>query len=218
MPVFSPHFTVCHLDHRPQAFFENIEIFFQLTADLGSAWRVLYNGPRCGASAPDHLHFQIIPSGSMPIEKEMREENRVTSVRKVQGVLLYRTRGLGRETLVMGGDDPIALETVLKDFLNGLKDILLVKEEPMMNIIGFHEEKKWRLLIFLRRKHRPDVFFRDGDERVVISPGVIDMGGVLITPVEKDFERLDEALVESIFEEVSVDEKTVDRAVKEIGR
>ncbi len=217
IPVFSPHFTVSHLDHRSQVIFENIGTFFQLMADWGSSWRVLYNGPKCGASAPDHLHFQVIPSEQMPIEKEIRENNRVTLIRKVDGVLIYRTRDLGRENIIMVGDDPMALESVFKGFLDGLKKALLVEEEPMMNIVGIYEGRKWRLVIFPRRKHRPEVFFKEGDARIVVSPGVIDMGGVLITPVEKDFECLDAALVESIFGEVSLDGKTVERAINKIS-
>jgi hypothetical protein len=83
----------------------------------------------------------------------------------------------------------------------------------MINIAGFYGGRKWRLVIFPRRKHRPDVFFREGEDRMVVSPGVIDMGGLLITPVEKDFERLDAAAVESILEEVSLDGETVKRAM-----
>ena len=75
------------------------------------------------------------------------------------------------------------------------------------------KKRKWRLVIFPRRKHRPDAFFREGDARVVVSPGVIDMGGVLITPVEKDFERLDAATVEGIYEEVSLEREIVGKAI-----
>jgi hypothetical protein len=83
----------------------------------------------------------------------------------------------------------------------------------MINIAGFYEERKWRLLVFPRRKHRPDAFSKEGDARIVISPGVIDMGGLLITPVEKDFKRLDEVSVEGIYGEVSLEGKTVERAI-----
>jgi hypothetical protein len=105
----------------------------------------------------------------------------------------------------------------LKEFLNALKKVLFIDEEPMINIAGFYEESKWRLLIFLRQKHRPDAFFRNGDDRIVVSPGAIDMGGVLITPVEKDFHRLDGASVEDIFREVSLDGQTVERAIEAMG-
>jgi len=213
MPVFSSHFTISHLDHRLQVIDEYIRIFLQLMADLGPGWMVLYNGPKCGASAPDHLHFQVAPSGQMPIEKEMVEEKRLILMRQVDGVFFYRARDLGREAIILEGKDPIAVESVFKGFLNVLKKVLLIQEEPMMNIAGFYEERKWRLLIFPRRKHRPDVFSNKGEARVVVSPGVIDMGGLLITPVEKDFEQLDRDSVESIYEEVTLEGKTVERTI-----
>lgn len=87
----------------------------------------------------------------------------------------------------------------------------------MMNIAGFQNEGKCRLMIFPRRKHRPEAFFRKGDARVVVSPGVIDMGGLLITPVEKDFERLDGTVVEDIYREVSLGGKTVGHVIADMG-
>jgi predicted N-acetyltransferase YhbS len=213
MPVFSSHLTVSHVDHRLQAIDEHIGTYLQLMADLGPSWTVLYNGPKCGASAPDHLHFQIAPLGKMPIEKEIREKRRLKLMKQVDIVFLYCVRDLGREAILLQGDNPIAVERVLKDFLNALKKVLSMDEEPMINIAGFHDAKKWRLVIFPRRKHRPDVFFKEGDARMVVSPGVIDMGGLLITPVEKDFKRLDATAVEGIYKEVSLEEEIVERAI-----
>jgi len=214
MPVFSSHFTVSHIDHRLQAIDEHVGTYLQLMADLGPNWTVLYNGPKCGASAPDHFHFQVAPSGKMPIEKEIQEEKRLALIKKIEGVLFYRVRDLGREAIILEGDDPIAIERVLKDFQNALKKVLITDEEPMMNIAGSYGEGKWHLVIFPRRKHRPDAFFREGEGRVVVSPGVIDMGGLLITPVRRDFERLDAAAVEGIYEEVSLEGKIVERAIQ----
>ena len=213
MPIFSSHFTVSHIDHRPQTIDEHIQTFFQLSADFGSDWTILYNGPKCGASAPDHFHFQAGPSGEMPIAKEIREGRKLTLVRRVDGVLLYRARDLGREVIILEGNDSTAIERTFNNYLTALREILLLDEEPMMNIAGFYEERKWRLLIFPRRKHRPDAFSRDGDARVVVSPGVIDMGGLLITPVKRDFERLDASVVEGIFKEVSLEGMIVERAI-----
>jgi hypothetical protein len=217
MPILPSHFTVSHLDHRLQAIDEHIEIFLQLMVDLGPGWVILYNGPRCGASAPDHLHFQTARSGQMPIEKETLEGKRLALVKEVDDVLLYRVNNLGREAILLEGSDPMAVERASKEFLNGLQNVLLLNEEPMINIVGFYEERKWRLIIFPRRKHRPDAFFKEGNDRVVVSPGAIDMGGLVITPVEKDFERLDAAAVENIYKEVSLDGKTVRRAIDAIA-
>jgi ribosomal protein S18 acetylase RimI-like enzyme/diadenosine tetraphosphate (Ap4A) HIT family hydrolase len=217
MPVFPSHFIVSHLDHRLQTIAENIDFFFQLMNDFGSDWMVLYNGPKCGASAPDHLHFHAIPSGQMPIEKEMRRGNSIPLTKRVNDVLLYRLRDLGREVIILEGDDPMAVGSAFRVFLNALKKVLLMNEEPMMNMAGFKKEGKWCLVIFPRRKHRPEAFFREGDARVVVSPGVIDMGGLLITPVEKDFERLDGAEVKNLYREVSLEEKTVGHVIAALG-
>jgi hypothetical protein len=214
MPVFSSHFTVSHIDHRLQAIDEHIGTYLQLMADLGASWTVLYNGPKCGASAPDHLHFQAAPSGKMPIEKEIQEEKRLALIKQADKVLCYRVRDLGREVIILQGENPIAIERVLRNFLMALKKVLITDEEPMINIAGFYESGKWRLVIFPRRKHRPGLFFKDGDARMVVSPGVIDMGGLLITPVEKDFERLDPAAVEGIYKEVSLEGEIVGRAIQ----
>jgi len=213
MPVFSSHLTVAHIDHRLQSISENIDTLLQLMVDFASGWKLLYNGPKCGASAPDHLHFQAVPSGKMSIEKEIEETRRLTLLRQVEGVALILLRDVGREIVMLQGDEPSKTGAVLKRFLSALKKVLLIDEEPMMNIVGSYSEKKWRLVIFFRRKHRPDIFFKEGDERVVVSPGVIDMGGVLITPVVKDFERLDAAAVESIYREVSLEGRIVEKAI-----
>jgi hypothetical protein len=213
MPVFSSHLIISHLDHRRQAIAEHTDTLLQLMADFGSGWRILYNGPKCGASAPDHLHFHAGPSGQMPIEKEIREGKRLTLMKRIDGVSLYRLRDLGREVVVIEGDDRMAVRGAFKSYLNALKEVLLVDEEPMINILGFQRGEKWHLVIFPRRKHRPDIFFKGGDERVVVSPGVIDMGGLLITPVEKDFFRLNAATVEGIYSEVSLERKIVEGAI-----
>jgi hypothetical protein len=128
---------------------------------------------------------------------------------------------VGREIIVLKGKDPIAVKTVFKSYLSALKKVLLLDEEPMINMAGFYEEREWRLVIFPRRKHRPDAFFREGDARIVVSPGAIDMGGLLVTPVKKDFEQLDEAAVESIYAEVSLEGKiagrTIDTMLKDLA-
>ena len=217
MPVFSGHFTIAHLIHQPQAIAEHIDTFLHLMTDFGSNWSVLYNGPRCGASAPDHLHFQAIPSGNMPIEKEIMDEKGLLQIARIDGVRVSRAQGLGRELIILEGDDPEGMAGTFKRIVAELKKVFNTDNEPMMSIIGSHDGEKWRLMVFPRAKHRPDAFFREGDARVVVSPAVIEMGGVLVTPVERDFERLDASAVEDIFGEVSLKGEIVQNVIDTIA-
>ena len=217
-PILTGHLTVSHVNHCRQAVMEHIETFLRLMADLGSGWVVLYNGPRCGASAPNHIHFQAAPSGQLPIEKDILEQKRLVLTKEIEGVLFYRVEGLGREVVLLEGGDPVALGNGFTGFLNSLKESLPLDDEPMMNVVGLHEDRKWRLVIFPRLKHRPDAFFKEGSDRLVVSPGVIDMAGILVTPVERDFERLDATAVEGIYKEVTLEGEVVEKTLLELGK
>jgi hypothetical protein len=217
-PVFSSHFTICNKEHRPQSIAEYLDIFLQLMVDLGSGWTVLYNGPECGASAPDHLHFQAVPSGQMPVENEIKGEKSFIKVRQVDGVLLSRVSNIGREAFILEGDNPTTLEGIFKEILSILKRHLSIEKEPMVNIVGFHSTNKLCIVIFPRSKHRPDRFFREGEDRLIVSPAVVEMGGIFVTPVEKDFSILNASITEDIFREVSLDGEILDRIIDSIKR
>ena len=203
-PVFPFHYTVSCVEHRAQAIAGNIGVCLQLMADLGSNWTLLYNGPKCGASAPDHLHFQVLPEGKLPIEREIVEYQRLERVVRLPGASLFRVKDVGREVMMLVGDDPEVLDGTLRTYLDRLKKVFPADDEPMLNIAGSHTRGAWRLLVFPRRAHRPDVFFHEGDGRIVVSPAVVEMAGVIVTPIEKDFERLDAAMVENIYRQVSL--------------
>ena len=202
MPVFPGHLTIAHREHRPQTILGHAEAFVRLIADLGPEWIVLYNGPRCGASAPDHLHFQAIPAGQTPIESEL-DETRLTTGEGRDGTGLHTLRGIGRLVIVIDGDKPASLLSVFENQMNRLSGSMPDGLEPMVNVAGFITDRGWRILLFPRRKHRPDAFFREGTDRIAVSPAVVEMMGVIVTPVEKDFQRLDAPAIEDIYREVS---------------
>jgi len=218
MPVFSAHFTIARTDHCPQAISEHVSIFLRLMADFGPGWTILYNGPKCGASAPDHFHFQAVPSGAMPIQKEILMKEKLAPIAHKDGVVFYRVKDVGREVIILEGDTQAAVGSCLTSFVDSLKKVLRVKEEPMINVAGSYEQAKWRLAIFPRSKHRPDTFFKKGPARIAVSPAVIEMGGVLVTPFARDFERLDAAAVEPIYDEVSLKGNSVESAIHAIVR
>ena len=215
-PVLQSHLTITHVEHRPQAISESFDTFLNLMTDLGQGWITLYNGPRCGASAPDHLHFQVLPRGHTPIEHEIYEKERLLLAARIEDVSIYTANDLGREMVVLKGDNHISLTQVFSKVITALKKAFYTDDEPMMNIAGFYNKGSWLVAIFPRQKHRPDVFYREGAERIIVSPGVVEMAGVLVTPMEKDFERLDAATVEAIYREVSIDSNIFTSAIQNI--
>jgi hypothetical protein len=217
MPVFPFHSTVAHVRHQHQGISGNMEAFLGLIGDLGDEWTILYNGPKCGASAPDHLHFQVVPSGLLPVETEIWPPGRLAPLRLKEGAGLYRAIGLGRQAIVLVGHDPRAVAETFQDFLEALREALSLPEEPMINIVGYRKEGRTVLVVFPRRKHRPDAFFRTGDDRILLSPAVVEMAGVLVAPAEADFRRLDAHAVEALFDEVSLEAELLDTALQAIS-
>ena len=93
-------------------------------------------------------------------------------------------------------------------FFKLLYNLLEVKEgdqEPMMNIITWYNNDIWYSCIFPREKHRPACFFAEGEENLLISPASVDLGGVFITPLEKDFEKITKEDISLILKEICID-------------
>jgi glycosyltransferase involved in cell wall biosynthesis len=211
-PIFNAHFTVSTLKHQPQKITaQTLDWLLRLSADAAPDFAVFYNGPAAGASAPDHLHFQMIPSGALPFLNFLASlvpAKRDASVRYSQG--------FDRSIIVLESRNEKALSRQFSRLLKAAKGMLNTPEEPMVNVICVCENHSWRLVVFLRSKHRPDAYFASGKQRLFVSPGAIDMAGVIITPEKRDFERLDCETIRRIYREVSLDEATLDRIVKEL--
>jgi hypothetical protein len=212
-PIFRHHYTVSHVNHIPQSFAEAVTFFLKLAKDLSPHYSVFYNGPHSGASAPDHMHFQAAPSGVLPIEKQLLEDHNRQPMKFINGVSLFTAQNLAREVLVIEGRTPDRIESILLRIIDRLKIIIPTTNEPMMNLFCSYRGNIWQVMIFLRRKHRPDVYFKEGQEKILISPGLVDMGGVVITPFEKDFAMIDPGLMENIYREISMDSETVRRVI-----
>lgn len=212
-PVFSCHLTINSIRHIPQSIDNMIEFYLRLAEDLGSEWVALYNGPQCGASAPDHMHFQAIPRGNVPVAKDILDRKKMIFTGQVDNVSRYLSNNLGRMIILFESEDRDALAGVFNNFLRALRSVLNTEDEPMINCACFFEDKRWFILIFPRTKHRPEVFFREGDEKITVSPAVIEMAGVVVAPVKRDFLRIDALTVEAIYQEVSLDRKKLESAL-----
>ena len=209
MPIFPGHLTIAHCRHLPQSLPENMLTLLKLAFDFGPRMTLFYNGPRAGASAPDHLHFQAAPAGLMPVEKEILDPRKRAGARRRDGVEICRTAGLARGILLIEGTEEGNVAAAVGDVIDILGRGAPSDGEPLLNILCTRTGEGWRLILFPRLKLRPAAYFLEGEERILVSPGAVDMAGMLITPMEKDFHALTPDLVCGIFREVAFDDAAV---------
>ncbi len=184
-PIFPEHFTVPHKQHIPQQIFPYFGDMLDLACDF-SSYVVFYNGPACGASAPDHLHFQLGNKGFLPIEKDYdtlpKKPILPFSYLQYQSIEtdFYHAIVIESETK----------EDVEKRFSFLYKQLQKTSAEPMMNVVCWHSGTNFVVIVLPRTKHRPTQFFADDDSKILLSPASVDLGGVLITPMQRDFAAL----------------------------
>ena len=209
-PVFPEHFTIVTVNHKPQEILSSFSDFVLLSKLLSDKYTVVYNGPQCGASAPDHLHFQAGTKYFMPIENDfhsIKNEFGDTVLDNEHLSVTAADDGLRRFISLESNDDKILLKA-FNNFYDIYSELNSNNGEPMMNLIcNFDEEFGWRVIIFLRSKHRPSHYYSEEEKRIMLSPAAIDLGGVCITPLEKDFNKIDKELLKSIFNEVALSVK-----------
>jgi ATP adenylyltransferase/5',5'''-P-1,P-4-tetraphosphate phosphorylase II len=227
-PIFPEHFTIPNINHVPQQIKGNFGLMLKLTKDLSKHYVVLYNGPKCGASAPDHFHFQAGTKNFMPITNDFHQ------LKNEFGELLVENDEITIYAIDDGIRRIISLESMNSDVLaknfNKLYDIYSSvsenNEEPMMNIISSYwesipseeEEFGWIVLVFLREKHRSSHYFANGDEKILLSAASIDLGGVCITPLEKDFEKTTKDKLTEILSEVSLNKNKFELIKQRVGQ
>ena len=212
-PIFENHFTIVALEHQPQEITSSINWLLQLSTDLSPDHAVFYNGPACGASAPDHLHFQMIPVNALPFLNELRK---LPPVKQISSVRYSMEKGFDRSVIVMESKNANELTEQFMCLLKAAQKILITNDEPLVNVICTYTGNCWRLAIFLRQKHRPDAYFAKGKNRIFISPGATDMAGVIITPRLDDYNRLDCNTIRDIYQEVSLPEGMMNTIMNEL--
>lgn len=216
MPIFPEHFTVSHVDHIPQSIEEQILPMLDLAHDLAGSYAVFYNGPKCGASAPDHMHFQACPAGSIPVEKESLDPLRRREMRTIASVSVSMLERYHRGVIVLSGKVRQDMELTFLRLTAAMRKMSNTVDEPMMNVLCSYSGGSWNLIVIPRTKHRPDVYFLDGEQKILISPAAVDIGGVIVTPAEKDFHGVDAGTIDRIFREVTVDDDTIYSLIKSL--
>ena len=212
-PIFPQHFTIPTYHHVDQLILNRYGDMLDLAKCL-NAYILFYNGPKCGASAPDHAHFQAGSKGFLPIEKDIQNIDKEL-VFTSSGIEVYAFKNYLRNGLLIEAED----KTQAVDFFNKLYSLLNIKEgekEPMMNIISWYQNSKWFSCILPREKHRPTCFFAEGDHNILISPASVDLGGVFITPLEKDFAKITSQDIQTILKEVCISDTDMLKLINKI--
>lgn len=212
-PIFPRHLTIPLVKHQDQLISGRLETMLDLAEQLPQ-YTLFYNGPKCGASAPDHFHFQAGNRGFLPIEKELAGLGKNVIFKSAETTLYEITSGINGVILMESSSKEESASV-----FNKIYPALEIKEgerEPMVNILCWFSEGIWATAIYMRSKHRPSHYFADGDANILLSPAAVDLGGVLITPLEKDFNKISAKDISEILEEVCISFEELHLLVKTI--
>ena len=203
-PILPIHFTIPSVKHEPQLIRNSYSEIHRLLNEYPSMM-VFYNGPKCGASAPDHAHFQAGTSGVLPLQTAWQRLSRnlkpILNLNDEEGISLieeYPCPALLIHSKSEYSDEQLFIR---------LYEALPVPEgepEPMLNIVSWRHDTDYYSVVFPRKKHRPDCYYAEGCNQYIISPGALDMAGFIVTPRKEDFERITPEVALGILNEVSL--------------
>lgn len=215
-PILPMHFTIPARRHQPQQIRGLYGEMMQLLKHYPDL-TVFYNGPLCGASAPDHAHLQAGSSGVLPLQREWQRLSRnLTVVAQCDE----------ETTLSVIEDYPCAALVIQARHRSGSERMFAMLDhalpkvagqgEPMINIVAWRIDDELITVFFPREKHRPDCYYKTGSEQLLISPGALDMAGLLITPRHEDFERITPELAEVVLKECAISAEGMQALVERI--
>ena len=189
-PILPVHFTIPATKHQPQSIYRHYGEMHRLLS-LHSELMVFYNGPKCGASAPDHLHFQAGTSGVLPLQTNWQRLSHsltdVISLNDDEKISVLRDFLVPAFVIISKSEDS---DEELFHRLYRSMPMRGDESEPMMNIIAWRKGDEFISVVIPREKHRPDAYFAEGEAQMMVSPGALDMAGLIITPREEDFSKI----------------------------
>ena len=215
-PILPVHFTLPMRRHEPQRILPNYREIHKLLSRYPELM-VFYNGPKCGASAPDHMHFQAGTSGVLPMQQAWQRLSRnldticaIDANDSISVVTDYPYPALLIRSRSEQADGE--LFRIVYDALPWQAD----DAEPMMNIVAWREGDDFLSVVFPRRKHRPDCYYAQESEKMLVSPGALDMAGLTITPRQEDFERITPQQIKAIMEEIALSQEQFQEVIAKI--
>lgn len=214
-PIFENHLTIPLRHHDKQQIFRYFTEMLRIAVSL-PGYFVFYNGPRCGASAPDHMHFQAGKKGGLPVVNHCRDVRKIL-IRAGKRTGIYRLAGYRPSVFLIVS---ASMEEAVSAFEHIYRELKIKpgEYEPMMNVLVWTDDNgKWNICIFPRRELRPSCFYAEGEAKILISPATVEMSGLFITPLEKDFRTVTATDLENILDEVCLTGEEMDKIGRNIA-
>ena len=216
-PIFPDHLVIAKARHTDQSIWHRYIDMLDLARKY-SDFSFFYNGPSCGASAPDHHHFQGTPKGLMPLENDVDAKlDQLKEIASVQDARLYHYDTFTNGIFVIRAE---TAKSAAKMFYR-LLDCAELQEgdnEPRINLFSYYRDGEFRSIVVFRRCHRSHHFFSDGPDHLTMSPGCADMAGVFIVPVEEEFHKITPELLSEMLSEVTISKEEQSRLIWRLTR
>jgi len=212
-PIFHRHLTITSNKHIDQRIRNHFSDMLTLSAALPE-FVVFYNGPQCGASAPDHLHFQAGETGFIPLEHDFLIGGLTERLAIKYDIEIWLWKKYLRGIISLKGKERKGLLKAFDEFYMRMSEIQPDRPEPMLNILAYADMDGWTIHIIPRKAHRPAQFFNEGSGQILVSPASVDLGGVMITAREEDFERLNKDNLKDIFSQLCFNETEMETLIK----
>lgn len=205
-PIFRQHLTIIHKNHVPQLIKPYFINMLELAKEL-QTFTIFYNGPKCGASAPDHFHFQAGTKGYMPLEHQISDiKKQFGTLKDITNCNVWKIDDGIRKFFHLESDNEYAIQDVFFKIYEMLSSFSSFDDEPGLNVICSFAQDLWKVDIFPRSKHRPSQYSEHGGKNIIFSPGSVDLGGLMIIPLEKDFVKIDEKITLNMMWQIGADE------------
>lgn len=216
-PIFPEHLTIPSLRHEDQLIRGRYADMLSLAAELPD-FVLFYNGPRCGASAPDHMHFQAGTRGVLPVERAWERVAKETVFASASSSsVLYAVNGYTHPFLMLVSSRKQEAVQVF-DALYALLPLPEEGGEPMMNLLAWYEGGRWISCLFPREKLRPCCYYARGEAHLLLSPASVEMGGLFAVAREEDFLRITESDIRRVYAEVCLGSGRAEELIKACKR
>ena len=236
-PIFPDHLVIAKATHQDQAIAGRYADMLKLAGSFPECC-LYYNGPRCGASAPDHHHFQGVPRGLMPLENsvdsalEYKAQPVILSPQPVilseakdllneictyHSATLYHYDNFSTGIFVIASQSPESA-SVLFERLISSAEIPEDDIEPRINLFTWSIGQEYRTIVYFRKCHRSHHYFSEGPDHLTMSPGCADMAGVFIVPVEEEYHKITPELLSEMIAEITIPKEEQDRIMCRLRR